>query len=212
MHTHIERWLCLCRAIFHGFCYLSPLLLFLFLSLFLLLYTQLHELRSRADDDFFLLLRKISLFSFSLCAFFSSSRSRFHVSFIEITTNKTKTEMKINIEVDFNFPPDYGNPVLDSIPYISICMTMCLMWRFSVIVIITKMCVFVSVCVWAVTLSLLHIYLYELSCCCLPTVQIRSRSFNVYKSQMLWQMIIVCFKRSNVKNEHCTNERINVQQ
>lgn len=55
-----------------------------------------------------------------------------------------QNEMKINIEVDFNFPPDYGNPsAIHSCS--SICMTMCLVWRFSSLLLLLKCVVYVCV-------------------------------------------------------------------
>lgn len=149
---------------------------------------------ARADDDF--LLRNFSS-SFSLHFFllllWFSVLSSFPSKYSEIKQN----EMKINIEVDFNFPPDYGNPVLFR-SYFSICMTMCLVWRFSVIVIIAQCCMWCVALSHSFSRSLIYSYTFFSSslvsfCVCFVVVnaQIRSRSFNVYKSQMLWQMIIV---------------------
>lgn len=38
--------------------------------------------------------------------------------------------MKINIEVDFNFPPDYGNPGVWSM----VCVCMCMCVRMCVVI------------------------------------------------------------------------------
>lgn len=193
MHTHIEReseemtlplssnfpWFLLSFAItFISF----------FIAFSTLIYTQLLELRSRADDDF--LLRNFSS-SFSLHFFllllWFSVLSSFPSKYSEIKQN----EMKINIEVDFNFPPDYGNPVLFR-SYFSICMTMCLVWRFSVIVIIAQCCMWCVALSHSFSRSLIYSCIFFSSslvsfCVCFVVVnaQIRSRSFNVYKSQML---------------------------
>lgn len=151
---------------------------FFFLSLSILLYTnflksltlRLYRARILSTARTHSLTHSRSFAGWLACL---SIETRWFSSFWKATNEIKQNEMKINIEVDFNFPPDYGNPV---------CHSFVLRFAWDVL---------------SVEIFVIVVVIAE----CVRACLYATAPFNVYKSQMLWQMIIVCSKRSNVKNE-----------